>query len=57
MVRKSLIHTVLYTFLFVGISFAQNRKQANETLDGQEVNVVKPYSPKVADAFKVKEIP
>lgn len=57
MVRKSLIHTVLYTFLFVGVSFAQNRKQANDTLDGQEVNVVKPYSPKVADAFKVKEIP
>lgn len=57
MVRKSLIHTVLYTFLFVGISFAQNRKQAIDTLDGQEVNVVKPYSPKVSDAFKVKEIP
>ncbi|MGV6829968.1 MAG: TonB-dependent receptor [bacterium] len=57
MVRKSLIHTVLFTFLFVGISTAQNRKQANDTLDGQEVNVVKPYSPKVSDAFKVKEIP
>lgn len=35
----------------------EERKQTNDTIDTQVVNVVKPYTPKVSDAFKVKEIP
>ena len=35
---------------------AQERRQ-KDTINTEVVNVVKPYSPKVSDAFKVKEIP
>jgi hypothetical protein len=35
----------------------EERKQTNDTLDTDVVNVVKPYTPKISDAFKVKEIP
>jgi len=43
---------------FISIeTFSQDRKQSNDTLDTQVVNVIKPYSPKISDAFKVKEIP
>lgn len=36
-------------------SFAQERE--NDTLDAGTVNVVKPYTPKISDAFKIKETP
>lgn len=36
---------------------AQNRKQTSDTINTEVVNVVKPYTPKISDAFKVKEIP
>lgn len=40
------------------VTFSQEeRKQTNDTLDTDVVNVVKPYTPKISDAFKVKEIP
>jgi len=43
---------ILFFFVFQ-FSFAQKKEQiGNET-----VNVVKPYTPKISDAFKVKEIP
>ena len=38
-------------------SFGQERKQTNDTIDTQVVNVVKPYAPTISDAFKIKEIP
>ncbi len=37
--------------------FSQNRKQIKDTINTEVVNVVKPYTPKISDAFKVKEIP
>lgn len=37
--------------------FSQNRKQTKDTINTEVVNVVKPYTPKISDAFKVKEIP
>ena len=38
--------------------FAQDeRRQTNDTLDSDVVNIVKPYTPKVSDAFKIKVIP
>jgi len=37
--------------------FSQNRKQTNDTINTEVVNVVKPYTPKISDAFKLKEIP
>ncbi|HUH27393.1 TonB-dependent receptor [Gelidibacter sp.] len=46
----SLIAVVIST-----ASFAQERTK--DTLDSEVVNVVKPYTPTVADAFKIKETP
>ncbi|TDE02321.1 TonB-dependent receptor [Flavobacterium sandaracinum] len=39
--------------LFSQFSFAQKKDQ----IGAETVNVVKPYTPKISDAFKVKEIP
>jgi outer membrane receptor protein involved in Fe transport len=39
--------------LFFQFSFAQKKEQ----IGTETVNVVKPYTPKISDAFKVKEIP
>ncbi|MFD2915882.1 porin family protein [Psychroserpens luteus] len=41
--------------LNVAITFAQERE--NDSIDGGTVNVVKPYTPTISDAFKIKEIP
>ena len=46
------IAVVLVVFLFL-FSFAQKKEQ----IGTETVNVVKPYTPKISDAFKVKEIP
>ena len=41
--------------LTVVMSFAQERD--NDSIDAGTVNVVKPYTPKISDAFKIKETP
>ncbi len=43
---------ILFFFVFQ-FSFAQKKEQ----IGTETVNVVKPYTPKISDAFKVKEIP
>ena len=45
---------VLLVLFAVQFSFAQKK---NETIGTETVNVVKPYSPTISDAFKVKESP
>ncbi|MBT8270585.1 MAG: TonB-dependent receptor [Flavobacteriaceae bacterium] len=52
--RNAVILTGLL-FSFSMQLFAQERSA--DSIDTQVVNVVKPYSPKISDAFKVKEIP
>ncbi len=49
-------NTILYSFafLFFQIALAQKNK---ENIKTEEVNVVKPYSPTLSDALKVKETP
>ena len=43
---------------FTPFAFAQeSNRQTNDTINTEVVNVVKPYTPKISDAFKVKEIP
>ena len=37
--------------------WSQNNRQVKDTINTEVVNVVKPYTPKISDAFKVKEIP
>ena len=47
----------LITVLITTVMFSQNRSQTNDTINTEVVNVVKPYTPKISDAFKLKEIP
>lgn len=53
------IQNIIIVVITLSISqiFAQDRRQAKDTINTEVVNVVKPYTPKVSDAFKVKEIP
>ena len=44
---------ILFTLLSQ-FSFAQDKK---ENIGTEEVNVVKPYTPTISDAFKIKEVP
>ncbi|SEO77889.1 hypothetical protein SAMN05444671_1456 [Flavobacterium sp. CF108] len=46
---------VLLVLLVCQLSFSQVKK--NESIGTETVNVVKPYSPTISDAFKVKETP
>lgn len=39
------------------VQFSIGQETQNDSLDTQVVNVMKPYTPKISDAFKVKEIP
>ncbi|MDO1501260.1 TonB-dependent receptor [Winogradskyella maritima] len=43
------------TILSLSFSFSQNREK--DTIDSQTVNVVKPYTPTISDAFKIKDNP
>jgi hypothetical protein len=47
---KHIILTLLT--LHVAIGFSQERDK--DSLDAGTVNVVKPYTPKISDAFKIK---
>ena len=52
--QVSQILTVFF-FLSVTLSWAQERDK--DTIDTNVINVVKPYTPSISDAFKVKEVP
>lgn len=53
--RKTFKYITAVTFLFVGLqTFAQKK---DENIGTEVVNVVKPYTPTISDAFKVKETP
>ena len=50
----------IFTLVCIGFSlemFSQERQQTNDTIDTQVVNVIKPYTPTISDAFKIKETP
>ena len=54
--RKHIKHIFsVALILSVAISFSQNRE--NDTINTGVIDVVKPYTPSISDAFKVKEIP
>lgn len=57
MQRISLSKVFLYsiTFLFTGVAFAQEDEEGD--IDTERLIIVKPYSPTVSDAFKVKQTP
>ena len=47
----------IFLLLFSQFSFAQDKKDKNDNIGTEVVNVVKPYTPTISDAFKVKEVP
>lgn len=51
-IKQSLILIFALSFAF---SYTQNRTK--DTIDSQTVNVIKPYTPTISDAFKIKDIP
>ncbi|MCC1484103.1 TonB-dependent receptor [Winogradskyella immobilis] len=51
-IKQSLILILALSFTF---NYAQNRTK--DTIDSQTVNVIKPYTPTISDAFKIKDIP
>ncbi|RED48447.1 TonB-dependent receptor [Seonamhaeicola aphaedonensis] len=54
--RKHIKHILsIVTILSVTLVFSQNRQK--DTIDTGVIDVVKPYTPSISDAFKVKEIP
>ncbi len=54
--RKHIKHIFSVAFILSAtISFSQNRE--NDTINTGVIDVVKPYSPSISDAFKVKETP
>ena len=55
---KHIKYIIVVLTISVTQSFAQEeRKQTNDTIDTQVINVVKPYTPTISDAFKIKETP
>ena len=46
---------VLIAVVVTTVTMAQDRKQ--DTLNPDVINVIKPYTPTISDAFKVKEAP
>ncbi|GAB1857702.1 TonB-dependent receptor [Flavobacteriaceae bacterium MHTCC 0001] len=54
--RKHITHILIVVFTLNSIaSFAQ--KKRNDTINTGVIDVVKPYTPSISDAFKVKEVP
>jgi hypothetical protein len=47
----------VFLLLFSQLSFSQDKKDKNDNIGTEVVNVVKPYTPTISDAFKVKEVP
>lgn len=56
-----MLKQIKYIIIVVALSgmqgYAQERQQTNDTINTQVVNVVKPYTPTISDAFKIKETP
>lgn len=53
--RMKKLISLLFLLFFTGFVFSQKKKK--DTLDTEVVRVVKPYSPTVSDAFKIKKNP
>ena len=51
------ILSFLIAVVITSTTLAQENRKTKDTINTEVVNVVKPYTPKISDAFKVKEIP
>ena len=54
MLNKRIFIPLVFVICFINNGFAQEEE---DTIGTEVVNVVKPYTPTISDAFKVKEMP
>ncbi|WP_411767733.1 TonB-dependent receptor [Winogradskyella sp. A3E31] len=58
--QKSKHMNIKYNPLLIALlsfSFVVAQERTKDTIDSQTVNVIKPYTPTISDAFKIKDIP
>ncbi|MDP5081576.1 MAG: TonB-dependent receptor [Winogradskyella sp.] len=48
---------IIVTILTLSVTSAFSQERTKDTIDDQVVNVVKPYTPTISDAFKIKDTP
>jgi hypothetical protein len=51
------IKNILVVVITLSVTFAFSQNRDNDTINTGVIDVVKPYTPSISDAFKVKEIP
>ncbi|ALJ06749.1 TonB-dependent receptor [Pseudalgibacter alginicilyticus] len=51
------INNILFVLFTLSVSLSFSQQRDNDTIKTGVINVVKPYTPTISDAFKVKEIP
>lgn len=51
------IHKIILLILVFQVSITSAQERGNDTIKTDVIQVVKPYTPTISDAFKVKEIP
>ena len=51
------IKNILAVVITLSVTFAFSQNRDNDTINTGVIDVVKPYTPSISDAFKVKEVP
>ncbi|TXE15610.1 TonB-dependent receptor [Psychroserpens burtonensis] len=54
---KSYFKYIFLIILTLNVAITSAQERENDSIDGGTVTVVKPYTPKISDAFKIREIP
>ena len=53
----SLLFVLIVMFSFQNIESQTSQSRSQDSIDTQVVTIVKPYTPKISDAFKLKQSP
>jgi hypothetical protein len=48
---------ILLAIFSLSLTFSSAQERTKDTIDDQVVNVIKPYTPTISDAFKIKNVP
>ncbi|MFD0991429.1 TonB-dependent receptor [Mariniflexile jejuense] len=51
------IKNIISAIFVLSVAFGFSQKKSNDTINTGVIDVVKPYTPTISDAFKVKEVP
>lgn len=55
--KQSMLKNLILVALIITTTFAFSQERDKDTITTDVISVVKPYTPKISDAFKVKETP